>query len=315
LHNGVTTVRDIGSQKLKTPDTRNAIAAGARDGPRIVYGGAMFHRIGGGYSTLADQMATDSGSLARTIAIMAGMEAGFVKERGFDKWWSSVRLVDEAHRHGLTVSGHCEHILPVVAAGVDGAEHVVDCFRDRYTLRSDYAALARASGMFIVPTAALRFSPLRVLDDPSLLTSPDVQPFLQPAYRSFYATDSVARRNAPATAAAVQRLESSIRRYIEAGVPVATGTDSPFPLGVQHEMEVLVASGLTPMQAIAAATGIAASVLHAPELGTIAEGQLADLVVLDANPLEDIRNTRRIRHVVQGGRVVDREKLRAAGVR
>ena len=80
-------------------------------------------------------------------------------------------------------------------------------------------------------------------------------------------------------------------------------------------MEVLVASGLTPMQAIVAATGNAASVLRAAELGTIAEGQLADLVLLDANALEDIRNTRRIRHVVQGGRVIDREKLRAAGIR
>lgn len=315
LHNGVTTVRDVASQKLKTPDTRNAIAAGVRNGPRIVYGGAMFHRIGARYSTLADQMATDSGSFSRALAIMTGMEAGFVKERGFDTWWSAVRLVDEAHRHRLTVSGHCEHILPVVAAGVDGAEHLLDCFRDRYTVRSDYSALARASGMFIVPTAALRFSPLRVLDDPSLLTSPDVQPFLEPAYRSFYATDSVARRNAPAAAAAVQRLERSIRRYNEAGVTVATGTDSPFPLGVQHEMEVLVASGLTPMQAIVAATGTAAGVLHAPEVGTITEGQLADLVLLDANPLEDIRNTRRIRHVVQGGRIIDREKLRAAGIR
>ena len=65
LHNGVTTIRDIASQRLKTPDTRNSIAAGIRPGPRIAYGGAMFHRAGAGYSTLTDQTTRDPASLAR----------------------------------------------------------------------------------------------------------------------------------------------------------------------------------------------------------------------------------------------------------
>ena len=64
------------------------------------------------------------------------------------------------------------------------------------------------------------------------------------------------------------------------------------------------------MEAIVAATGAAARVLNAPTIGTIAEGQWADLVLLDANPLVDIRNTRTIREVIQGGRVVDRSLLR-----
>ena len=103
-------------------------------------------------------------------------------------------------------------------------------------------------------------------------------------------------------------------RYHAAGVTVATGTDSPFPLGVQHEMEVLVASGMTPMAAIVAATGAAARVLNTPEIGTIAEGQWADLVLVTANPLDDIRNVRQIRYVIQGGRIVDREGLRRRGL-
>jgi imidazolonepropionase-like amidohydrolase len=98
-------------------------------------------------------------------------------------------------------------------------------------------------------------------------------------------------------------------------VLLATGTDSPFPLGIHHEMEVLVASGLSPMEALVAATGGAARVLNAPEIGTIAEGQWADLVLLDANPLDDIRNTRRIREVIQRGRIIDRARLRQLGVR
>jgi imidazolonepropionase-like amidohydrolase/Tol biopolymer transport system component len=315
LHNGVTTVRDIASQQLRTADTRNTIDAGLRDGPRIVYGGAMFHRGDAGFSTLGDQMVSDSGAIARAVSIQAGMGAGLVKERGFDRWGSSVRLVREAHRYGLTVTGHCEHVLPVVAAGVDGVEHVLDCFRDRYTLRADYAELARAAGLFVVPTAALRYSMARGADDPTLASSVDVAPFLLPAYRTLYAADSAARLARPGHMAVVNRLAASVRRYHAAGVLLATGTDSPFPLGVQHEMELLVQSGLTPSEALVAATGGAARVLSVPDIGTIAEGQWADLVLLDANPLDDIRNTRRIREVIQRGRIVDRARLRNDGLR
>jgi cytosine/adenosine deaminase-related metal-dependent hydrolase len=59
----------------------------------------------------------------------------------------------------------------------------------------------------------------------------------------------------------------------------------------------------------------AARVLNAPQIGSIAQGQLADLVILDANPIDDIGNTRRIREVIQGGRIVDRDRLRSRGLR
>jgi Tol biopolymer transport system component/imidazolonepropionase-like amidohydrolase len=310
LHNGVTTIRDIASQRVQTPDTRNAIEAGIVEGPRVVYGGAMFHRMGIGYSTLTDQTTTDPGSMKRALGILAGLDARFVKERGFQGWRSAVNLISEAHRFGMVVSGHCEHILPVVAAGVDGAEHVLDCFRDRYTMRSDFVQLARAADMFIVPTAAVWFSMLRGMDDSTLVRAPDVAPFLAAQWRSAYSADSVNRRNAASYARTVQRVKHGVGSYHAAGVTVATGTDSPLPIGVQHEMEVMVASGLTPMAAIIAATGTAARVLNTPEIGTIAEGQWADLVLLTANPLDDIRNTRLIRHVIQGGRIIDRDALR-----
>lgn len=309
LHNGVTTVRDIASQQLRTPDTRNMIEAGLVEGPRIVYGGAMFHRMGIGFSSLGDQTATDSGAIARALAILAGLDARFVKERGFEHWSSAVRLVTEAHRFGMTVSGHCEHILPVIAAGIDGAEHVLDCFRDRYPMRSDLAGLARAANLWIVPTAALWFSMLHAMGDSALVDAPDVAPFLAPAWRPMYTAHPGNQGNAPRFARSVQRTTRGVGLYHASGVSVATGTDSPFPLNLQHEMEVLVSAGFTPMEAITAATGTAARVLNAPGIGTIAEGQLADLVLLTANPLDDIRNTRQIRLVIQGGRVVDREGL------
>jgi len=315
LHNGVTTIRDVASQRVRTADARNAIEAGIRDGPRIVYAGAMFHGGKEGFSTLRDQVVSDSGSIARAVAIMAGMGAEYIKDRGFSRWDGAARLVSEAHRYGLPVSGHCEHILPVVAAGVDGAEHILDCFSYRGTLRSDYAELARASGEWIVPTAGLYFSMLRAMDDSALVTAPDVAPFLAPQYRMMFTADSAVRRSLAPYTAGVQRAERSLKRYHDAGVLLATGGDNPLPLAIQYEMEVFVESGLSPMEAIVAATSNAARVLNAPQIGTIAEGNFADLVLLNANPLADIRNTRAIRIVIKGGRIVDRARLREQGFR
>ena len=97
----------------------------------------------------------------------------------------------------------------------------------------------------------------------------------------------------------------------QAGVTIGTGTDIwQVPTGVHMELEELVNAGLSPLEAIRAATGSAAKILGMENtLGTIAPGQWADLVILDADPLADIRNTRKIWTVVQAGRVVDRKGL------
>ena len=89
---------------------------------------------------------------------------------------------------------------------------------------------------------------------------------------------------------------------------IGTGTDIWLtPIGVHIELEQLVAAGLTPAQVIRAATSDAARILGADdELGSIKIGMVADVVLLDANPLVDIRATRRIWNVIQQGRVIDR---------
>lgn len=103
-----------------------------------------------------------------------------------------------------------------------------------------------------------------------------------------------------------------------AGVPVLAGTDASFPdyspwvwlgYGSHDELELLVKSGLTPAEAIAASSGRAASHLGVENVGTIEEGKVADLVLLAANPLADIRNTTKIVDVIFGGEFVDREAL------
>jgi imidazolonepropionase-like amidohydrolase len=100
-------------------------------------------------------------------------------------------------------------------------------------------------------------------------------------------------------------------KLVRGGVVVGTGTDIwQIPTGVHMELEELVAAGLSPLEAIRAATGDAARIIGVEQdLGTIAVGKWADLVILDADPIADIRNSRRIWAVLQSGRVLDRAAL------
>jgi imidazolonepropionase-like amidohydrolase len=109
---------------------------------------------------------------------------------------------------------------------------------------------------------------------------------------------------------AAQAREATLK-LARAGVTIGTGTDIwQIPTGVHMELEQLVAAGLTPLEAIHAGTGAAAQILGADnELGTIAVGKWADLVFLDADPLSDIRNTRRIWNVMHNGQLVDRSAI------
>ena len=127
-----------------------------------------------------------------------------------------------------------------------------------------------------------------------------------------------ANRPRPA-GAAFQRVDQAQRRHAfamqRAHISLLVGTDAmnPFVLpgfAVHEELALLVEAGLTPLEALRAATIAPAVFLHATDsLGTIDRGKLADLVLLDANPLTDIRNTSRIRAVVLGGRLLDRAAL------
>ncbi|HEU5041581.1 MAG TPA: amidohydrolase family protein, partial [Gemmatimonadales bacterium] len=256
----------------------------------------------------------DSHHVARAVALAEAFGSAHIKTRTFRRWDINARFIAEAHRRGMRVTGHCAHLLPLVAAGMDAKEHAGFCEpRGDGAIYDDLIQLYRAAGIGVVPT--ISFSALAVLinRNPGALDADrEVAPFLPPRsdFGWMLGLDSGEVRDAERFAAAAREATVKLAR---AGVTVGAGTDIwQTPTGVHLELEEMVAAGLTPLEAIHAATGAAARIIGAErDLGTIEPGKWADLVLLDADPSADIRNTRRIRAVLQAGRLLDRDAVRA----
>lgn len=223
-------------------------------------------------------------------------------------------LIDQAHRRGLRVAAHAvtlEDAKGLADAGVDAIVHSV---RDR-DVDAELIAALTSRNVGYVPTLTRTLSLFlyettpAFFDDPFFLRGGD-------AYRAemerIRDPELQARVRGSEQAAAARKVLAQAQRNLkllaDGGVTIAMGTDSGTQLGrwqgyFEHvELELMVEAGLTPLQALAAATGNAARVMGLRELGTLEPGNHADFVVLDADPLADIRNTRRIDSVWIAGR-------------
>ncbi len=177
-------------------------------------------------------------------------------------------------------------------------------------------ALARdlaPTGIILVPTLGLHETFSR-LDDSSVYQTPDVRGVAD-SVRTNWNVPGMVRRagwdanDFPLFREARPLQDRFVRAFVAAGGRLATGTDASNQLlvpggGVHLEMELLVRAGLTPAEALRAATMHGAALLGADSLGAIVEGKLADLVVLGGNPLGDIRLSRQVQRVMIGGRWV-----------
>ena len=314
---GVTTIRDQGAPIGPLVAYADAVAAGKLAGPRVDYGGFQLYSDWG-YDVEDGQGVepeADPEHVARTVALAEAFGSSHIKTRTFRRWDINARFIAEAHRRGMRVTGHCSHLLPLVAAGMDAKEHAGFCEpRSDGTIYDDLIQLYRAAGIGVVPTISYSTLALQLNRQPDALEADTgLAPFLPPRsdFQWMLALDSAGRRRFERYAAAARQTTAKLAR---AGVTIGTGTDIwQIPTGVHLELEEMVAAGLSPLEALHAATGGAARILGAEgDLGTIEPGKWADLVLLDADPSADIRNTRRIRAVLQAGRVLDREGVRNA---
>ena len=321
LYFGITTLRDQGSSIAPLVAYTDAIAAGLLPGPRVGYGGFQFYsdwpfdeEQGRGIEPEADR-----DHIGRAVALAEAFGAQHIKTRTFRRWDINARMITEAHRRGMRATGHCAHLLPLVAAGMDAKEHAGLCeSRGDTYLYDDLIQLYRAADIGVVPTITYLDFAVRLNEWPGFLEKEaELAPFL-PTREHFNWMLALSAANRQRWAQDAERAREAAAKLWRAGVRLGTGTDIwQIPIGVHWELEQLVAAGLPPAQAIHAGTGAAARILGAEkDLGTIAVGKWADLVLLDADPLADIRNTRRIWQVVHYGRLVDRPAiLKATGPR
>ena len=151
------------------------------------------------------------------------------------------------------------------------------------------------------------------LDDPFLAES--ATPAMIRKVADVYSARAGGQPRTAATTSYVKQ-QHSVARLSAAGVTIALGDDTGientfYGYGDHHELELMVAAGMTPMQVIIASTKTPAELLKLTRLGTLTRGKQADFIVLDANPLENIANTQKIAKVYQRGQEVDRTALRA----
>ncbi len=312
---GMTSVLSLGGEQAPAIRARDTQNSSSLDSARVFVAGDI---ITGATPEAAREQ----------VAQVATLKPDIVKIRVDDNLGTTPKMppdvflavIDEAHRRGIRVAAHVfylEDAKALLRAGVDMIAHSV---RDK-DIDAEFIALMKAGPEGDVPycptltrelsTFVYRSTP-EFFEDPFFLSEADpavVNRLKEPARQRAMAEST----SAQAYQAALVVAERNVKAAADAGLLVVMGTDSgPLPERFQGyfehvEMAMMVDAGMTPAQVLRSATVDAARALGQGDVGSLAPGRWADFVVLDRNPLEDIRHTRTIASVwVAGNRIAPR---------
>jgi imidazolonepropionase-like amidohydrolase len=327
---GVTTARDVGNELELATGLRDAIAAGSVPGPRLLLAGL----IDGAPDGLGAFVAATPDE-ARAI-VNRYHDAGYQQIKIYGSLPPALVPVvtAEAHRLGMTVTGHVPRGMNArqfVEAGADQINHLGYVLAvvqspppagqarpplDLTTPQAQEAiAFFKAHGTVLDPTLARSEQNSHPRDSAFAVYEPGAAhapPELLEALNASGSPGGVAQTRL----LSLERGSKLVAALVRAGVPVVAGTDLVVPgHSIARELELYVRAGLTPMEALQAATIVPARVMGLErESGTLERGKRADLVILDGNPLDDIRQVRRVHAIVAAGRLYRPGPLwRAAG--
>jgi imidazolonepropionase-like amidohydrolase len=342
--NGVTTLRDMGGDHEELLRWRRDVRAGRRLGPRILMAGPYLEAARNVERMRKDppeervepfertRIPVGSPEEARRIvAELAGRELDFLKIRTVQNRETYLALNQAADAHGLPLVGHVSGIPPevVLASGQDGVEHGFYPSLDGKTREERLAIWRRFAerGIPIVPTLVTLFEATFPSTEQLRAVVEDENGQLDPRrqYISRYMVLDWREQVLEASDERRQTLRKlweevarrDLREMHEAGMELLVGSDAAvlniYPgYSLHDEMLLFVRElGMTPAEVIERATSRSARALRiADSVGTVERGKVADLVLLEANPLEDIRNTRRIAAVILRGTLYDSQGIK-----
>jgi imidazolonepropionase-like amidohydrolase len=329
---GVTTVFDPSLSITEFATLKDAAASETAPLPRFYGTGPIVTVKGDMLGAQVGAPTPGSASEARTAVTAlktAGVDA--IKLARDDISWASKQrtgtmpldvlsvVVSSAHEEGLKVYAHApllQHAKDVLRAGADGLMHgIIDQPVDQELID----LLIRNKAVY-VPTLSLYEDVADVASWARRQSAHDERRILAPLADSFAAPASVQQfegffDNVSFTRQRLPTQRANLKRVFDAGVPIVMGTDSGFfgiLMGVSSQMELslMVEAGLSPAAALASATINAARMVgRDKEAGTIEPGKAADLLILEADPMADVANVKRIHRVVKGGVVHDPAQL------
>jgi Tol biopolymer transport system component/imidazolonepropionase-like amidohydrolase len=327
LYWGNTSVASAGDEGHWSVAQKEAIDSGRRQGPRLYPSGGFLAPPH--VKALPESLRVrTSEQLKRYMDHLSALGATHIKVSPFDRRDPRLEAecIEAAHQRGLPVLSH--FLRPAsVAAGLDRKEHAFYfALNEEFypavsapvfsPFAQDTIEILRRADISICSTIVVYFigSSEGHMRFRSALTHSDIADFLLPSQAEHLRKSA----ESPSNPYHVALLDRFMKVYLAnltaahmAGIRIIAGTDIYFlPSGLHWDLELLVRAGLSPLEALRTATSNAAAVLGVEgRLGCISPGAAADLVVLEDDPLEDIRNTQKIYAIIQGGRIIDRASL------